>query len=178
MQRATDVRESCLTKRRAVTQVNFLHKVSLNLNPRDQHVSMCEVNTSWPIRFGLRGRMRRRAKPGGEVAGGDISPAAGAAKRLTTRGAKPTARARAGQRPWVSPERQRVAKRCPSRGAKGLCVKKEGKGHEDKKYIARKGCQRGQSSDDAASRKPLVQDERCRRDQSETILKRFGERER
>ena len=64
------------------------------------------------------------------------------------------------------------------RGAKGLCVKKEGKGHEDKKYIARKGCQRGQSADDAASRKPLVQVERCRRDQSETILKRFGERER
>ena len=32
---------------------------------------MCEVKTSWPIRFGLRGRMRRRAKPGGEVAGGD-----------------------------------------------------------------------------------------------------------
>ena len=64
------------------------------------------------------------------------------------------------------------------RGAKGLCVKKEGKGHEDKKYIARKGCQRGQSADDAASRKLLVQVERCRRDQSETILKRFGERER
>ena len=56
MQRATDVRESCLTKRRAVTQVNFLRKVSLTLNPRDQQVSMCEVNTSWPIRFGLRGR--------------------------------------------------------------------------------------------------------------------------
>ena len=64
------------------------------------------------------------------------------------------------------------------RGAKGLCVKKGCKGHEDKKYIARKGCQRGQSADDAASRKPLVQVERCRRDQSETILKRFGERER
>ena len=36
----------------------------------------------------------------------------------------------------------------------------------------------GQSADDAASRKLLVQVERCRRDQSETILKRFGERER
>ena len=29
-----------------------------------------------------------------------------------------------------------------------------------------------------ASRKPLVQVERCRRDQSETILKGFGDRER
>ena len=56
MQRATDVRESCLTKKEAATQVNFLRKVSLTLNPRDQQVSMCEVNTSWPIRFGLRGR--------------------------------------------------------------------------------------------------------------------------
>ena len=64
------------------------------------------------------------------------------------------------------------------RGAKGLCVKKEGKGHEDERYIGREVCQRGQSADDAASRKPLVQVERCRRDQSETILKRFGERER
>ena len=36
----------------------------------------------------------------------------------------------------------------------------------------------GQSADDAANRKLLVQVERCRRDQSETILKRFGERER
>ena len=82
MQRATDVRESCLTKRRAVTQVNFLRKVSLTLNPRDQQVTKCEVNTSWPIRFGLRGRMRRRAKPGGEVAGGD-----GKADRKGPRGA-------------------------------------------------------------------------------------------
>ena len=64
------------------------------------------------------------------------------------------------------------------RGAKDLCVKKEGKGHEDEKYIGREVCQRGQSADDAASRKPLVQVERCRRDQSETILKGFGDRER
>ena len=64
------------------------------------------------------------------------------------------------------------------RGAKGLCVKKEGKGHEDVKYIGRKVYQRGQSADDAASRKPLVQVERCHRDQSETILKGFRDRER
>ena len=61
MQRATDVRESCLTKKSAATQVNFLRKVSLTLNPRDQQVSMCEVNTSWPIRFGLWRRVGNRS---------------------------------------------------------------------------------------------------------------------
>ena len=66
----------------------------------------------------------------------------------------------------------------PWQGCEGPLREKEGKGHEDEKYIARKGCQRGQSADDAASRKPLVQVERCRRDQSETILKGFGGRER
>ena len=64
------------------------------------------------------------------------------------------------------------------RGAKGLCVQKEGTGHEGEKCIDRKVCQRGRSADDAASRKPLVQVERCHRDQSETILKGFRDRER
>ena len=144
--------------------------------PCGQRVIMREAEKKRRIRFaarkawrGIEGRRVWKAASGTwETCGAKASAGVGRAHSS----------GEAGQCLWVSPERQRVAKRCPSRGAKGLCVKKEGKGHEDKKYIARKGCQRGQSADDAASRKPLVQVERCRRDQSETILKRFGERER
>ena len=46
--------------------MNFLRKVSLTLNPRDQQFCICEVNTSWPTRFGLRGR------GGAKGAGGSI----------------------------------------------------------------------------------------------------------
>ena len=36
--------------------MNLLRKVSLNIIPRDQQFYICEVNTSWPIRFGPWGR--------------------------------------------------------------------------------------------------------------------------
>ena len=125
--------------------MNTLRKASLN-HFRVVSVSVC-VKPTPPHRLdlGVRGRMRRRAKPGGEVAGGD-----GKADRKGPRGAKErwrraskvqqgnsgelrVAKAKAvvgrghssgeaGQRPWVSPEPK--ASREASRGAKGLCVKK------------------------------------------------------
>ena len=67
--------------------MNTLHKASLN-HFRVVSVSVC-VKPTPPHRLdlGVRGRMRRRAKPGGEVAGGD-----GKADRKGPRGAKVAAR--------------------------------------------------------------------------------------
>ena len=125
-------------------QMNLLRKVSLLEFRAASSSDAVKPTPSARIGFGRAGAAGHRRTTRLESSVRNLGGLAIAkAKRGVGRG---HSSGEAGQCPWVSPERQRVAKRCPSRGAKGLCVKKGDDANQMARRIMSKDCNRGQSA--------------------------------